>query len=233
MEEDCTEAIVVKDSVQPASRKKRQRPEYVDRVPKYMIRNQKLLLSDLQVNHDGYLGMFQPQPYDEEFAVCLLVAYGHIIGRRQGIKINTRDRRLFDKTAEVLHQKQPNVRGGFHNPRGHYHIQVLKVVLHKLHKKTLVGISLGTSSSIENDLQRSELLIAAIVDSREETFMFRGTIILTERGNVAKGHYVVIKKIPGQAPALLDGLFDGPKKLSVDALVRYTQIEALYYVSNE
>jgi len=103
------------------SRKKRQRPEYVDRVPKYIIRNQKLLLSDLQVNHDGYLGMFRPQPYDEEFAVCLLVAYGHIIGRRQGIKVNTRDRRLFDKTAEVLHQKQPNVKSGFNNPRGHYH----------------------------------------------------------------------------------------------------------------
>lgn len=210
--------------------RKRKRPSEVERLPMYIIRDQNRLMSRLQENHGGYVGEFQHQPYDEEHAVCLLIAYGHIIGRHQGINSNSKDRLLFDKIANQLHIEQPSVKGGFSNPRGHYHFQVLKVVLDQKQDKKPVKISLGVSSSVENTLHRSEDVMAAIASSESSIFVFRGTIVLTAHGNVAEGHYAVVRKIPGQVPVLLDGLFDGPKKLCVDSLVRYTQIEALYAI---
>jgi hypothetical protein len=229
MEEQEADAIVGVEHVVVVGRKRKRLP-YEQRLPMYIVRDQRRIMSTLQESHDEYIGHFQHQPYSEEFAVCLLIAYGHIIGRQQSIKPNTKDRSVFQVTADQLQVKQPSVKGGFSNPRGHYHFQVLKIVLDKKQNKKPVKISLGVSSSVENNVQRSQDLIAAIANTVGETFLFRATIVLTERGNVAEGHYVVVKKVTGHVPVVLDGLFDGPKKLTVDSLVRYTQIEKLFVI---
>jgi hypothetical protein len=174
----------------------------------------------------------QIQPISEEFGVCALVAYSHVIGHAQDL-IN---RVNFDTIAVELrhsHRKQLKDGEGFHTEHGFYHIDVLFTAFQR------IGLSMrliryDPSQQENNTPQRRANLLETINKSTANIFIMKVQVILTYKyANLANNHFVVIKKVIGHdIPVLLDGLFFTPKLFCSAVLGRYPLLGKLYEIND-
>jgi len=174
------------------------------------------------------------QPYMEEFAVCCLIAYGHIIGQNVDYNIAGNERVLFDDVAKQLEEKlmakgQLKSDECVYTDKGHYHVDVLKMVLMKHHKLNLRLIEIQAGTTVT----RIRELLTYVRDSKEDkTIVLMGTLILTvTKANLAPKHFGVVKTFSDGTPAVyLDGLFRYPVVVNEEVLGRFQEIGRIYLV---
>jgi hypothetical protein len=170
-----------------------------------------------------YDGVFVTQPYCEEYAVCAVVCAAHILNKHLSIeKNNVNDGRWEFERISLEYGEV-----GWHNENGHYHIDVLRDFLHKLHRRIFIGVKLLSEKFEQRVLELYNALNNVMSD---DVYFFMATITLTSRCNIAKKHFICVRTYSDGRAVLLDGLFRGPVLFCMETLLRYIDIGKLYRV---